>query len=309
MKRLFSVFAWLCALMSISGCSVFLTSDIPRQDLEAKYLEHPDDIRDVAGTMMHVRVSGPSDAPTVILIHGVASHLQTWDDWVSALERKHRIVRFDLPGAGLSPPDRTDDYTDARAIALIGALMDDLNIEDAAFIGNSLGGRIAWSFAAARPDRVNQLILVSPDGFASDDFEYGTAPDVPVAGSLIRYSLPKWVLGRGLRSAYADPAKLDRQTLQRYYDLLHGEGTRRALLQRMRQTVLEPPEQRLETIQVPVLLIWGEDDQIIPIENAAKFQAAMNDVSLLRLPGVGHLPQEEAPDAAIDQILDFLASP
>ncbi|MEL6665045.1 MAG: alpha/beta hydrolase [Pseudomonadota bacterium] len=309
MQRLFSITALLCAVMSISGCSVFLTSDIPRQDLEAKYLERLEDVRDVAGTKMHVRVSGPSGAKTVILIHGVGSHLQTWDHWISALELEYRTVRFDLPGSGLSPPDRTGEYTDDRAIVLINSLMDDLGVEDAALIGNSLGGRIAWSFAASQPERVSKLILISPDGFASAGFEYGRAPDVPLAGSIVRYALPEWAVKRGLNSAFANPEKLAPETLQRYYDLLHGEGTRSALLRRMKQTILEAPEQRLGSILVPVLLIWGEEDRIIPLENASKFLAAVRDITLVTLPNVGHLPQEEAPEAAIDQILDFLASP
>ncbi|WP_426052185.1 alpha/beta fold hydrolase [Brevundimonas sp. SL161] len=143
-----------------------------------------------------MRDTGPRDAPAVILLHGFGASLHTWEPWAGRLDDELRVIRLDLPGAGLSPPDPAGDYTDARATALLLALMDLLQIERASFVGHSVGGRIAWTMAAEHPDRVDRLVLISPDGFASPGFEYGQAPEVPFVMGL--------TLAPGARQAMLD---------------------------------------------------------------------------------------------------------
>ena len=94
------------------------------------------------------RDQGRRDGPTIVMVHGFAASLHTWEPWAQALSRTHRVVRFDLPGSGLSAPDATGDYADMRSMQLLAALMDTLGVQRATLIGNSMGGRIAWSFAA-----------------------------------------------------------------------------------------------------------------------------------------------------------------
>ena len=128
------------SLILLVGLAFWLwTPDRSRAELEARYLNSPSDLVDLGGFRLHVRDTGPKNAPTLILLHGFGSSLQTWDGWAGPLERDCRVVRLDLPGAGLSDPDPTGDYTDARTHALILKLMDRLSIQKAVFIGNSLG--------------------------------------------------------------------------------------------------------------------------------------------------------------------------
>lgn len=292
--------------LAIVAGAVLYTPDASRTVLEARYLNSPADMIEIANTSLHVRDTGPRDGHAVILLHGIGSHLQTWDGWADALDDDYRTIRFDMPGAGLSPPDASADYTDTRAILLVNALMDELEVETASLIGNSLGGRIAWTFAAANPDRVDKLVLVSPDGFASPGFAYGKPGTVPRIMVALKYALPKSMVQSALEIAYADPAKISDQTLQRYHDLLRAPGARAAMFARMGQTVLTEPEPLLARIEASVLLIWGEDDAIIPVSNAADYQAALQHETLLVLPGIGHLPQEEAPTQTVVPILEFL---
>jgi len=213
------------------------TPDRSRGDLESKYLRAPGDMLQVGQWRLHVRDSGPRGASPFILIHGFGASLQTWDSWAAQLERTHRVIRLDLPGSGLTPPDPAGDYTDARSMALLLALMDHLGLPRASFAGHSIGGRIAWTFAALHPGRVDRLVLVAPDGFASPGFEYGQAPKVPAMLGAMRFVMPKAVLQASLKSAYADPAMLTAQRVDRYDDLMRAPGARQALLDRMRQTL------------------------------------------------------------------------
>ena len=285
------------------------TPDRSRADLEAKYLAAPGDMMQLGGWRLHVRDRGPHDAPAVVLIHGFGSSLQTWDAWADALARKYRVVRFDLPGSGLSAPDPAGDYTDARSVELLLALLDRLGLMRASLVGHSIGGRIAFTFAATHPERVDRLVLVAPDGFASPGFAYGKAPQVPALLGLMKIVMPKPLVRMNLRPAYADPAMLSDARVERYDDLLRAPGARQALLDRMRQTVLVDPRPLLASIHAPTLLLWGERDAMIPFANAADYRRAMPEARLVSFAHAGHLPQEEAAAESIAAVSAFLDPP
>ena len=282
------------------------TPDRDRASLEALYLQAPTDLVQVAGQRLHVRDSGPRSGGAIILIHGFGASLHTWEPWARDLSKTHRVVRFDLPGSGLSDPDPSGDYSDARTMVLLLALMDQLGIPRAHVVGHSIGGRIAWNFAARHPQRVERLVLLSPDGFASPGFDYGRKPDVPMAMSLMRYVMPKPLLRMSLQPAYANPAVMTDALTTQYHDLMRAPGSRQALFARMQQTVLVDPLPWLARIQAPTLLLWGDKDAFIPISNAADFVGALPNGTLVTLPGVGHVPQEEAEVAALGLVRKFL---
>ena len=283
------------------------TPDLKRETLEQRYLAEPGDMIEVAGARLHVRADGPEGAPALILIHGFGSSLHTWQAWAEALQDRYFVVRFDLPGGGLSPPDPTGRYDDERAIELIEALMARYELDEAALIGNSVGGRIAWRFAAERPERVSRLVLVAPDGFASAGFEYGEAPEVGPVTHAMRFALPRFLVRQNLVASYGDPDRLEDETVQRYYDLLRAPGARLALIHRMEQTVLTDPRPLLEQIEQPVLLLWGEEDRLIPVSNAQDYLDHLPNAERAVLDGVGHLPQEETPQRSLEPVAAFLA--
>ena len=113
--------------------------DKPRAELEASY---PGDYRTVEGVRLRLRDTGPRDAPAVILLHGFCASLDTWEPWAKALSADYRVIRFDLPGFGLTGSDPTGDYSDAREMKILADLMDQLGIARATLVGNSMGGRI-----------------------------------------------------------------------------------------------------------------------------------------------------------------------
>ena len=307
------LFAVLAGLVVLATASIWWlwTPDLDPAKLGQRYLRAPADLVDLVdpgGVRLHLRDEGPKDAPAVILLHGLGSSLHTWESWSSVLAVEFRVISVDLPGAGLSPPDPTGDYTDERILQLLGLLMDRLGLVRASFIGNSMGGRIAWTMAALHPARVDRLVLVSPDGFASPGFEYGKTPTVPAMLDLMRFTLPRAMLRSNLAPAYSNPAVLTAEMLDRYHDLLRAPGARAAMLARMRQTVLVDPIPLLRTIEAPTLLLWGEADAMIPIANAEDYRKAIPRVTLERLPGIGHLPQEEDPQRSVLPVRAFLAA-
>lgn len=283
------------------------TPDRRRAALEARYARGPGDFIDVAGLRMHVRDTGPRTAPVIILLHGFGASLHTWDSWAAALETDYRVIRMDLPGAGLTGADPSGDAGDARGMAVLLALMQQLGVPRATMVGHSMGGRLAWRFAAAHPAQVQKLVLLAPDGYASDGTEYGKAPAVPISMQLLPYVLPKPLMRMSLEPAYANPAVLTDALVDRYYDLMLAPDVRKAMVAKLEQSVLPDPVPLLASIKAPVLLLWGEQDAMIPIANANDYVRALPAPTLVKFPGVGHLLHEESPVDSMVALRAFLA--
>jgi pimeloyl-ACP methyl ester carboxylesterase len=300
---------WLTSLLvlAVAGFTVWLwTPDLPLAELEARYLQPDGKYLNVLGTRLHVRDTGSTDAPTVLMLHGLGSSLHTWEDWARVLDRDFRVIRVDLPGHGLTGADASGDYSMSRLLALLEGMLEQLGLQQVALVGNSMGGRVAWNMAAALPERVWGLVLVSPDGFASPGFEYNEPPEIPAVMDLMRYFLPSAVLRPNVEMAFADRSALSEEVFQRYHDMMRVPGTRAALLAFLRQVELVQPEPLLAKISAPTVLVWGEQDAMIPISNAVDYQTAMPQAKLVRLPGIGHVPQEEAPALSVGPVNSFL---
>ena len=308
MKRLSLVLVCISTLLAAALWWLW-TPDKDRTVLERQYLNSPSDMIDVAGTRLHVRDSGAKTAPAVIFLHGFGASLHTWEPWAAVLAKDLRVIRIDLPGSGLSLPDPTNDYTDKRSLQIINTLMDKLGLARVSLVGNSIGGRISWTFAGTYPARVDKLVLVSPDGFASPGFEYGKQPEVPAVAKLMRLSLPKPLLTMSLKPAYANPATMTDELATRYHDMMLAQGSRDALLARMAQTELTDPRPILKQITAPTLLVWGEQDAMIPFANSNDYLNAIKGARRVSFKGVGHLPHEEAPAESVTAVHDFLRSP
>ena len=287
--------------------------DKNRADLEKIYAPAPSAFFQVLGMRVHYRDLGPpiatKPAPqTLIFLHGFGSSLHTWDAWAPTLAQDYRVISLDLPGFGLTGANPSGDYSDAFVLQFLSAFADQLGIQSAVWIGNSMGGRFAWEMAVAQPQRVDKLVLISPDGFASKGFQYGEKPSISPILHAMRYFLPQSILEMNLKPAYANPATMDAALAQRYYDLMLAPGVRESLIELMRQHILEDPRPLLGRIQVPTLLLWGERDGFIPITNAQDYLRLMPKAKLVALPNIGHIPQEEKPQEGLKALWEFLKS-
>jgi pimeloyl-ACP methyl ester carboxylesterase len=124
---------------------------------------------------------------------------------------------------------------------------------------------------------------------------------------LLPYTLPKFMLRANLAVAYADPKRLTNATLTRYWDMMLAPGDRAAMLDRMAQVMLTDPAPTLAKIRAPTLLLWGEQDGMIPFSNAADYLKDIPGAKLVALPGLGHVPFEEAPAQSLPPVMAFLA--
>ena len=247
----------------------------------------------------------------LLLIHGLLGYSFCWRCNFEALGRHFDVIAPDLPGIGFSERPRDLDCSLRAAAARMLRLLDALGIEQADVIGNSHGGGIAATMAADAPGRLHRLILSAPINPWSEHGQLLTAALASRAG---RVAFPAiWrglrrMRGYILRRMYGDPARIPARSVEGYVAGLMAPGTTEYLLGVMRcwHSDLRQLERIYSKLDLPVLLLWGDRDSAVLPQSAQRLRSLIPQAELRILPGVGHLPHEEAPDEFHRVVLDFL---
>ena len=264
---------------------------------------------EIDGVRIHYQEKG-TGAP-LVLIHGYTSSTYSWKDVFEPLAKTFHVIAVDLKGFGFSgKPD--GDYTRRAQAVLVTHLLEHLKLEKAWLCGNSMGGEVALNVALANPERVAGLILVDSAGVEVPGSE-SLAPGyllVPVVGRLlIALSLTSDKLVReGLDKSFYDRAKVTDDRVANYYRPLKTRGGQLAALRARTQWAIFPVEPELGKINVPTLILWGAQDQLIPLAAGNKLSSLIKDSKLVVFDNCGHVPQEEMPARTVDEIMKFIAS-
>lgn len=287
--------------------------DQPVDELKSRWAKPPSRFIEVNGRQVHLRDEGPHDDPApIVLLHGTSASLHTWQGWAVALRDRRRVIRFDLPGFGLTGPNRQNDYSIAADVLFVRAVMDKLGVQRFVLAGNSLGGQIAWTAAARMPERVDRLILVDSAGYPPQSL---TTPQVvPLALRIARMpwlrrlasnTLPRGLIETSLRQLYGDPVKVTPDLVDLYFDMARRQGNRDALARRLDQAQTADLS-LLKDIKVPTLILWGGRDRLLPPELAHRFERDIPHARLVVFDDLGHMPQEEDPERTVAQVRRFL---
>lgn len=314
---------WVRGLLLVLGGALFFgvvgivmtwAPDVPVDELKARWARPPSRFIEVNGMQVHIRDEGPHDDPApIVLIHGTSASLHTWEGWARALRDRRRVIRFDLPGFALTGPHPQDDYSTDASVAFVRSVMDQLKVQRFVVGGNSLGGQIAWSTAAALPDRVAALILVDAGGYPPESIT--TPQSVPLGFRIARtpglrvlteYTLPRGVVESSVRNVYGDPSKVSPELVDQYVAMTLRAGNRRALGRRMDQGYAANTA-ALRGIQAPTLILWGGKDRLLPPELAQRFARDIKGSKLVVFDDLGHVPQEEDPVRTVAEVRRFLA--
>ncbi len=286
--------------------------DVPAPQARAKYHNDASSFFTAEpGLSIHFRDEGPRGALPVLLLHGSNASLQTWEPWVARLKGRYRVITYDLPGHGLTGPYPNRDYSPERAERIVLDLAKARGLTRFVIGGNSMGGGIAARFAAKHPDRIAGLILVDASGMPFRD--KGGEPlswriaRTPLIRNIAEQVTPRAMVASTLRQSFGDPSKVTDAMIDRYWELLRYPGNREATIDRFSTKYAPLDAEQLHRFTAPVAIVWGDTDRIIPPASAAWFKRIMPQASLTILDGVGHVPMEEAPDAALAPVLTMLA--
>ncbi len=312
-SRLLRLFGLLLMLTALA-VPLARAPDRPVQTLVARWAPPPSDFIDVKGQIVHLRDEGPPNDPSpIVLLHGTGASLHTWEGWVRTLKKTRRVITFDLPGFGLTGPFTgqyaADDYRGDAYARFVLDLLDALKVNRAVIGGNSLGGEIAWRTVTLAPARFTRLLLIDASGYAftPDSIPLGfRIARMPLANRLGEHLLPRVLVAASVANVYADDARITEALVDRYYELTLREGNRHALGFRMQQLEPGAAVERLKTITVPTLVLWGGADRLIPVDNAQRFAGDIQGARAVVLDGLGHVPHEEDPARSLGPVLEFL---
>jgi pimeloyl-ACP methyl ester carboxylesterase len=217
------------------------------------------------------------------------------------LKNQYRIIRFDLPGFGLTGPNPNHDYSTRYYNEVIDSLLKALQISRVIIVGNSLGGAIATQYAIYQPGKVRGLVLVDAAGLPPAKKTTGAIgfklAQMPVINQLLTIITPRVLVKKSLQDAYGDTGKVTDSLTTQYFDMLTREGNRKALVDRMRQGWQLTDGNFLTKVEAPTLIVWGSKDRLIPVENAALFQQKIKNSQVHIWDNLGHVPMEEDPVA------------
>ena len=297
--------------LGATALAVVWAPDRSVAELSARWAPPPSTFVRVGAHTLHLRDEGPRDSlPPIVLLHGTSASLHTWDGWVDSLVPTRRIVRFDLPGFGLTGPAPDDDYRIISYARLVVAVLDSLQIPRAVLAGNSLGGEIAARVSSLAPERVTALILVDPAGFRIESQSIPIGFQLarnPVTAPLLKHVLPRNVVRSTVENVYGDPTRVTDALVDRYFELTLREGNRAALPIRFQQESNGADTAFFSAITAPTLILWGDKDRLIPPEHSARWLRAVKGSTLVRYPELGHVPHEEGPAETLREVRKFLA--
>jgi pimeloyl-ACP methyl ester carboxylesterase len=311
-KRVFIPLGLLLAIVAIF--LALRTSDTDRDEMIAKYGgPNAAFVAGPAGQRIHYRDQGKRGGPAIILLHGSNSSLHTWEPLVQRLGDDYRVVTLDLPGHGLTGGTPDKDYSADGMAAAVDVVAAKLGLDRFILGGNSMGGWVAWRYALAQPERVDALLLLDAAGMPLRKGE--RAPESNVGFRVLKYPAGRWLatqitpralVEQSLRGSVEKQAIVDDAMIDRYWDLLRFPGNREATVLRARLDREPAMATDVSRIKAPTLILFGDKDRLINPSAAQTFHDRIAGSEVVLLPGIGHLPMEEAPDATAAAIADFL---
>lgn len=254
-------------------------------------------------------LSGPEDGELVVLVHGLIGHLHVWDYQAKFLtENGYRVLRFDLYGRGFSERVKSVHGSELFQSQLVD-LFNYLNItERFHLVGLSMGGAVSTRYAAHHPEKVKSLFLVDCYGIPT--------PEDPG----IRVVQPKY-FGEALIGTFGGPILRNAPMKGIYNKKAHSDftkwfsaplaikGSKRALLSTLRNFMLEnhvPHYERLNNLDIPKMILWGEEDRILPLAYGKRIHALVPSARFEAIHKCGHVPQYEEPEKFNGHLLKFL---
>ena len=269
---------------------------------------------EINGLAVHVKVMGQGE-PVFVLLHGFGASLYSWQPVMESFSQFGRVIAYDRPAFGLTERplswEGQNPYGPEAQTALLIGLLDHFGVERAILVGNSAGGAVAMQTTLAYPERVLALILVDPAVYTSGGAPGWTRP--LLATPQMRHLGPllvRQIQTRGpemIETAWHNPALLSPEMLTLYQKPLQVENWDRALWE---FTIASRPaglENQLQALKLPVLVITGDDDRIVPTADSVRLADELPNAELVVISNAGHVPHEERPEAFLQAVAGFLS--
>lgn len=294
--RRVAVAGCVAALGVLAGCPRFHAEPLEGAPAGLTYKE-------VDG--VHVRYREAGQGPAVVLLHGYGASADSWAPVIPTLAATHRVIAVDLKGFGWTTRP-AGDYSPAAEAALVWAVLDQLGVTDVAIVGHSWGSSVALAMAVAHPGRVRRVALYDAYVYDEQVPAFLRWAQKPGLGELIFALFYKERIEDRAPMAYYDERWVTQQRVERVESEMDRPGTVAAALAVARGHHFAALHTALATFTKPVLLLWGENDQVTPLRFGQRLAAELADARLITYPRCGHIPQVEANVRSTRDLAAFL---
>lgn len=302
----------IAASLASAGCVALTPYEQARAGVPAdRFVEADGQTVYVVDRPAAAAVASAGDAEAVVFLHGFGASSYSWREVTDRLP-DYRTVALDLRGFGYTErPPGIEPYTRDGQIELVLGVMDRLGIDRPHVVGHSYGGALAAALAVHHPERVLSLTLVDaahPDYPQLRRTRLAAVRPLTELFVLVRALRPA-LIRRALEHSIADDSLVTPALVDAYLDRLKIENAPRAYYG---ITAPAPEPERgvdLAEVSVPTLTVWGEEDLLIPVEEGRAASSVIPCHRFVDLPGVGHMPMEESPEALAHHLRTFLADP
>jgi pimeloyl-ACP methyl ester carboxylesterase len=257
-------------------------------------------VRNQQGLRVHFRDQGVRGTKVIVMLHGNSNSLHSFEPLVALLKDQYRVITLDFPGHGLTGAHPNNQYDYAGLSDALELVIVELELDNIALLGHSMGGWVAWRYSVDNPDLVDSLILMSATGMPVRPGD--PEPDTGLGFKLLQsylgpilsgYTMPRISIEKSIdKSTYKRLPTRDR-IIDRSWELLRHPENRAALATRAHQERDLDKADLVKKIYQPTLLIWGEQDTFVPPSAALSFSERINNSTTVMLPKVGHLPMLE----------------
>ncbi len=292
--------------------NISLLSNIQSEEkLKSIYVDKSSKFIKIYDTNIHYKDEGFIDSDKVfILLHGLGGAVHNWDELSVLLSQNHRVIRLDLPGFGLSdtPPTPPFNMSMEKMLFYIREFITLLHIKQKPImVGNSLGGWITWEYAIKFPDALSSIILLNPAGYNMKRVliplkilsKKGVLKTITKTG--IPYKITKILIQRQFYDVHKVPTHFYRTT----YQLINQQRKIEFCIQLAEQPIVNNLA-HLKNILIPTLIIWGNSDTTLPVDQAYFFHTSIPGSKLIIYDKAGHVPMIEIPEEVYRDVLEFL---
>lgn len=248
----------------------------------------------------------------ILLIHGFGASSYSWRYIVDNYREYYRIINIDLKGFGCSQKPKDNLYSIKDQSEIVSSLIEHLDLQSAIIIGHSFGGAVSLYTAIESKvkHRFSHLILLDSASYKQTFPYFISTLRIPIINKLSLSLLPaKLNTKEILKKGFYDDSKITETMIQEYSKHLNKPGAHHALIETAKQII--PPDidlitQKYKKITIPTLIIWGEQDEIVPLELGKRLNLDIPDSTLKIISNCGHIPHEECPEKTLSVLDDFL---
>lgn len=299
-----STLLFLFVLLSLYGCAV-MDKDIPRW---SEY-RNPDKVN-----KLQLASSSIGEGDPVLLIHGFGASSYSWRHVIEPLAQKYRVITVDLKGFGDSPKPRDNQYSVYEQARLVRNFILENGLQNFHIVGHSYGGGVALAtsiyLSASHPNLQNSLILIDSIAYPQDLPYFIEILATPVLGSLVMYAIPNNVQVKSLlKKVYFNDELIPESAINHYAGNLGKPNAKYATLttaQQMLPADLQQFSDNYANLTIPTLIIWSEDDEIVPLAIGERLHKDLPNSKMVVLNSVGHAVQEERPSLLLPYLQQFL---